>query len=469
MPSLSSVQTLQRELADSIIRCAPLDDIRILLACGARVNEPVTQGLRPLHYAVYQKYVDCVNLLLVRGSDLDAMDEIGYTALHLCAERGYIDLVKLLIDHGARVKFTELKPDDKALGNPPRATMADEPLRLAIKNGHVECAEMLLKYGADPNARYFLGAEINLISPLNISFMDLLLRYGANPDSRDRVGLTPLMKACRHPQGYAAAKLLISYGADVNAMTSERHDFRNVLHYAVLSGNIDIVRLLLNNGASVHFPPELQKPTPLDFTILRGNLDMIKLLVDNGANVNVGSPIIGLPLHIALSEKMENRKEVLTYLLEAGADPNAITLDERGPLLKPPLGEYFNSVEDMDPDLVRLMLKYGARIIMKAQMHHPLGILKCVHKLRIGRDDKILDIILSAAESFSVPSIKRSPLFSEDQRSLLLEYASTPQPLKQLSRLCVRQLLGTDQRILVEKVDYLHIPIFLKKYLLYEI
>ena len=45
MPSLPCLQTLQRELADSIIRCAPLDDIRILLACGAKVNEPVTQGM----------------------------------------------------------------------------------------------------------------------------------------------------------------------------------------------------------------------------------------------------------------------------------------------------------------------------------------------------------------------------------------------------------------------------------------
>jgi len=108
----------------------------------------------------------------------------------------------------------------QALGNPPRATLADEPLRLAIKNGHMDCAELLLKSGADPNARYFLGSEINLISPLNISFMEMLLKYGACPDSRDRSGLTPLMKACRHPQGYAAAKILIHYGADPNAMTS---------------------------------------------------------------------------------------------------------------------------------------------------------------------------------------------------------------------------------------------------------
>lgn len=163
---------------------------------------------------------------------------------------------------------------------------------------------MLLKCGADPNARYFLGSEINLISPLNITFMEMLLRYGADPDARDRAGLTPLMKACRHPQGYAAAKLLINYGADVNAMTNERHDFRTVIHYAVLSGNVDIVKQLINHGSNVKFPPEFQKPTPLDFAILRGNVEMVKILMDAGADVNCGSPIIGLPLHIALSEKV---------------------------------------------------------------------------------------------------------------------------------------------------------------------
>lgn len=73
------------------------------------------------------------------------------------------------------------------------------------------------------------------------------------------------------------------------------------------------------------FPAEFQKPTPLDFAILRGNVEMVKLLIHSGADVsslnesvqnngkfiflnifkvNVGSPIIGLPLHIALSEKV---------------------------------------------------------------------------------------------------------------------------------------------------------------------
>ena len=261
---------------------------------------------------------------------MDAVDDIGYTALHLCAERGYYDLMLLLMQHGASVRFTDVQRSDSvsridlshfsqnnqyilqdmdipynSLGNPPRATIADEPLRLAIKNGHKECAELLLKFGADVSARYFLGSEINLISPLNITFLDMLLRYGANPDSRDRAGLTPLMKACRHPQGYAAAKMLLSYGADVNAMTDERHDFRTVLHYAVLSGNAGIVNLLLSAGANVNFPSEFKKPTPLDFAILRSNVEMVKTLLNAGADVNnAGSPIIGTALHLALSEQV---------------------------------------------------------------------------------------------------------------------------------------------------------------------
>lgn len=144
--------------------------------------------------------------------------------------------------------------------------------------------------------------------------MELTLRTGTEQvtslkvpvqiDLTRNTGLTPLMKACRHPQGYAAAKMLISYGADVNAMTTERHDFRTVLHYAVLSGNVGIVNMLISYGANVRFPAEFQKPTPLDFAILRSNIEMVRLLLDAGADVNSGSPIIGLPLHIALSEKV---------------------------------------------------------------------------------------------------------------------------------------------------------------------
>lgn len=121
MPTECTSNSLQRELADSILRCSSIDDLRILIACGASPNEPVTQGiiklrkllkcfkgwpthfhsigLRPLHYAVWQNYLEAVQFLLVRGSDVNAKDDNGYTALHFSAEHGYCDIMKILLDY----------------------------------------------------------------------------------------------------------------------------------------------------------------------------------------------------------------------------------------------------------------------------------------------------------------------------------------------------------------------------------
>lgn len=82
--------------------------------------------------------------------------------------------------------------------------LCDEPLRLALRNRHIDVAKTLLEAGANPNKRYFFGSEINLVSPLDLDCMELLLAFGAQPNTRDRAGLTPLMKAARLPQVYLA-------------------------------------------------------------------------------------------------------------------------------------------------------------------------------------------------------------------------------------------------------------------------
>lgn len=56
-------------------------------------------GLRPLHYAVWQRYLEAVQFLLVRGSDVNARDDCGYTALHLSAEHGYTEIMSLLLEY----------------------------------------------------------------------------------------------------------------------------------------------------------------------------------------------------------------------------------------------------------------------------------------------------------------------------------------------------------------------------------
>lgn len=485
MPTECITNPLQRELADSIIRMVPLDEIRILLACGAKVNESVTQGLMPLHYAVWQRYFEATQLLLVRGSEVNAIDECGYSALHLAAEHGYPELVDLLLKSEAQVDYRP--PTDEPY---PRTTLCDEPLRLAIRNKHLDIARTLLEHGADPNKRYFFGSEINLINDLD--FLELLLTFGANPDSRDRSGLTPLMKAARQNSGMPAVLLLLSHGADVNASTDERHDHRTVLHYAVLSGNIAIVNLLIKQGAKLNCEPE--KPSALDLAILKGDLETVKMLIAAGADVNRSSPVIGSPLHVACADNIANRYEIVRLLLETGADPNvkvygdpAEPLDgggtiSRGPQLRPVLVEYLASNEKPSFAVVQLLLRHGARVIMKTQFRDPDGCLNALHNLGHSNSDEVGEmttsdeacflLLLEAVESFDPCMIKRSSILGAERKAAILELAKTPLSLRRQVRLLVRRLLTAPGFMPIgpidQRVQFLDIPSCLRKYLLFD-
>ncbi|CAL4067086.1 unnamed protein product [Meganyctiphanes norvegica] len=501
---IENLPSIQRELADAIVRLAPVEELEILLEVGADVDKPVTQGLTPLHYAIWQKYQEAAEFLISRDCNINALDDIGYSALHLSAEHGYIDMMELLLKHKCMVNFND-QDDDNYF--PTEST--DEPLRLAIKHDHYDAAKLLLENGANANTRYFFGAEINLINPLNTKMLQLLLMYGANPDARDRQGFTPTMKACRLQQesieelegrnnitgqevlqhfaqtlrGIESVLLLITHGADVNARTEARHDFRrqchhsndqssllhcpierSVLHYAVLSGSVAIVNLLLKQGARVNFEKTYNKPSPLDLAILKGDVEIINVLLESGADLAASSPVIGSPLHMACSEGIPNRMDILQLLLEKGADPNLIIFGDDESPIRPVLGEYLSSNPDPEAEVISLFLKYGAQVVMQSQNKDPRGILNSLPNLSSKPD--ILITLLEAAHNFDINVILNSSLIDEDQRQLFLKVGQSPLPLKHLTRVYLRQNMG--DRI-PPRVDELELPKILEKYLLYEI
>ena len=77
---------LLRMLADVIKHGMPIRDIELLIRAGVRVNGVVQNGLRPLHYAVYQNNKSAVECLCENGALVNFCDEVGKMFVHLFAE-----------------------------------------------------------------------------------------------------------------------------------------------------------------------------------------------------------------------------------------------------------------------------------------------------------------------------------------------------------------------------------------------
>lgn len=63
----------------------------------------VAQGRPPLHAAVVNNHVDTVRVLLENGVDVDQLDKDGRTAIISAAKLGLKDMCQMLIRHGADV------------------------------------------------------------------------------------------------------------------------------------------------------------------------------------------------------------------------------------------------------------------------------------------------------------------------------------------------------------------------------
>ncbi|KAJ2953216.1 hypothetical protein O0L34_g793 [Tuta absoluta] len=142
----------------------------------------------------------------------------------------------------------------------------------------------------------------------------LLLEHKANPnrwDSSLDTKATPLHCAAS-ARNLACVKVLIAYGADVNAGLSER----SPLHYAVLSNAHDVVSALLEAGACPD-TPQVFTETPLHVAASLGLATCTKLLLDAGADVRAAMGAgRTTALHLAAED---GHAECAQLLLDHGA------------------------------------------------------------------------------------------------------------------------------------------------------
>jgi ankyrin repeat protein len=138
-------------------------------------------------------------------------------------------------------------------------TTGSRPLTVAIKAGHVEAVELLLKHGTlcSPNS---ILCDVDYALPLaslsqsrrQTEIVKLLLNHGANIDRRwrDNQGslLTPILLASKYGNS-ELVNLLLDSGADYEAV--DLHGW-SALHYAAWAKSPEKFAALSRKGASVH-------------------------------------------------------------------------------------------------------------------------------------------------------------------------------------------------------------------------
>jgi len=318
------------------------------IAVAGNADEPrKPDGSTPLQWAVFSGNLAEAQRLVKAGADVRAMNNYGVDAMQLAADIADTQLIQLLLKAGA----------DANSANPDGETA----LHLVARSGNVEAAKLLLKAGAKVDPRERFGEQ------------------------------TPLMwaSARRQPQ---MMELLISRGADINAISAVR-DYQRVataesrgkaldrggltpLMYAARENCRECVEVLLKHKVDVNLP-DPSRIVPLSIAMLNGNWDIAKRLVEAGADVNQWDWYGRAPLHVAIGNMTSTGsrspldadhpntatgRELVNMLVERGADPNQQqyfgasfgSSADRG------LTPFLAAVGTGDLELVKLLLAHGA-------------------------------------------------------------------------------------------------------------
>jgi len=139
----------------------------------------------------------------------------------------------------------------------------------------------------------------------------LLLAYPEWLEAKDAAGRTPLHFAVNSGNEDVIVYLL-SKGADCTAKTNVN---TTVLHYAALSGRLDIVTLFMDKGLDLNMK-NVQGATPLTYAAMRGHEDVVTFLIEKGADVDALDAEEGTPLHAAAQA---GHLEVVKALIANGA------------------------------------------------------------------------------------------------------------------------------------------------------
>ncbi len=138
-----------------------------------------------------------------------------------------------------------------------------------------------------------------------------LVSQGFDPNTVNAKGAHPMLLAVRAGSFKVIDALLAAPAINVNALTEQSE---SPLMLAALAGNVDVCQKLIDAGADINKPGW----TALHYAATSGNVPIIKMLLEHHAYVDTESPNGSTPLMMAAKY---GTADAVRALLDGGADP----------------------------------------------------------------------------------------------------------------------------------------------------
>ena len=368
---LNAVRTLIQQKADvntplgdgttALHVAAQKDDAELakaLLSAGAKLDATTRIGAAtPLFIACQNGSARVVAVLVQAGADVNAADEHGTTPLMAASAAGNPEAVRILVEHGAKVNARE-------------GAHGQTALMFAAALGRADAIRVLTAHGADPKIASKFGKAPHIPSSFEQNQNRPPADRPASPaGGNDKAALDALatalgFKSAEYRAGGPGNASLQSTVAKLSAKLDELEKklpgapkpeddgmFRpprergatdvggmTALLFAARDGHLEAARALIDAGAGVNQQSPGDQSTPLVMAAANGHFDLARFFLDYGADPNLANNLGLTALYAAvdlqwspkgwfpspdISQEKTGYLELMSALLNAGADPNA--------------------------------------------------------------------------------------------------------------------------------------------------